>query len=311
MTHKISIFIYLAVHTLFVSQAAHAELALETIAVNGVERTYFIHQPDDLSNTAPVPLVLALHGGGRGDGEKLASYLHLNSLADRHRFIVIYPNGIHAHWNDGRGYTSRGKSDPSIDDVGFISTLIDQQIKSNHVDAAKVYVAGVSNGGMMTYRLGCEITEKVTAIAPVIANIPANIIEDCQPSAPLPVLVINGTEDPLVPWDGGEVRFFRKRMGIVLSTEKSVKFWLNRNHCFPEPAVVSLPDLDPDDRSTVSVYRYSNPDQNCDVQLYTIYGGGHNIPGSKARDMPLVLGQKNNDINTSEVIWNFFSRHSR
>ena len=176
------------------------ELILKTIKHNGIIRTFYLHLPVNFDEMNALPVVLILHGGGKGNGKDLAERTHYIEIADRDGFIVVFPNGIDAQWNDGRGKTFQKKKEiENIDDVGFISSLIDYLIENYKGDSKRVYVTGLSNGGMMTFRLGCEIASKLSAIAPVIANIPEKIVHNCNPDGPLPVLIMNGTEDPLVP----------------------------------------------------------------------------------------------------------------
>ena len=286
-------------------------IELKTIVIGGAERRYYLHLPPAYKSSARLPLVLVLHGGGKGDGLAPEKYLGFTHLADQEGFVVVYPNGVDAHWNDGRGVTYRGASDIGVDDVRFISKLIDHLVEAYKVDSKRVYLTGISNGGMMTLRLGCEISSKIAAIAPVVASIPKNIIGTCKPDAPLPVLLINGTDDPLVPYNGGYVHFFRKEMGEVVSTEETVSFWVRRNRCNTTPDVKDMPDRDPGDHSKVTVTTYTNPGNECEVVLYTINGGGHTLPGSGMPDRPWILGRKNNDFNGAMVIWDFFKRHSR
>jgi polyhydroxybutyrate depolymerase len=287
--------------------AQENDLQFNSFLHNGIERTYYIHLPADISELDSLPLVMVLHGGGKGDGDNVAKHFGFNEIAEREGFIVVYPNGIDSRWNDGRGKTFKEKKDlEDIDDVGFLSALIDTIIAKYNVDPNRVFVTGVSNGGMMTFRLGCEIASKLSAIAPVIANIPKNIIKKCSPNSPLPVLIMNGTEDPLVPWVGGKVKFLWKEMGEVVSTENSVRFWVEHNKCFEDPVTEILPDVDDEDESRVKKVTYKNKDTNIEVVLYAIVGGGHNIPGGNTPDIKFFIGNKNNDINAAEVIWEFF-----
>ena len=283
------------------------DLELHSFRHNGIERTYYLHLPPKFNELKSVPLVMILHGGGRGDGRNIARTFGFDEIADREGFITVYPNGIESQWNDGRGKTYRKrKGIEAIDDVGFLSALIDFFIESYKVNPGRVFVTGASNGGMMALRLGCEITSKLTAIAPVIANIPKKIADKCKPDSPLPVLIMNGTEDPLVPWKGGHVKFWWIELGEVISTENSVRFWVEHNKCFENPVTETLPDVDDEDDSYVKVVTYKNKENNVDVVLYAIVGGGHNIPGSHTPDVRFLLGNKNNDINAAEVIWDFF-----
>lgn len=292
-------------------EASPRGLEEQTITVGGVDRTYYLHAPRGRRSERARPLVLVLHGGGKGDGMTVAKSLGFTQLADRHGFVVAYPNGIDAQWNDGRGETYSGDLDASVDDVGFISALIDELVRTERVDPDRVYVTGISNGGMMTLRLGCELSDKLAAIAPIAANIPANIVEGCEPERALPVLVMNGTADPLVPWEGGEVHFGRKTMGEVVSTAETVGFWVERDGCGKTPSVRELPDRDTGDNSTVRVSTYAGGEGGSEVVLYAIEGGGHTLPGSAMPDIERLFGAKNMDIDGAAVIWDFFEKHTR
>lgn len=288
------------------------ELVLKTIQHNGIERTFYLYLPVNFDEMNALPVVLILHGGGKADGYKTAERTGYNIIADKENFIAVYPNGIDEQWNDGRGKTfRRNKGNENIDDVGFLSFLIDHLIDNYKGDPKRVYVTGLSNGGMMTFRLGCEIASKLAAIAPVIANIPEKIVRDCNPNGSLPVLIMNGTDDPLLPWNGGHVKFLGRKMGRVLSTENSVRFWVEHNKCFEEPFTNLLPDIDEDDDSRVREVTYGNKDGDVEVILYAIENGGHNFPGSKTPDLKLLLGNKNMDIIGSKIIWEFFKRHKK
>lgn len=308
---------FVSITTVGCASAAHTRentpenFELKYIVVDEVRRTYYIHFPPVHESSSQLPLVLLLHGGGKGDGLTPAKYLGFTSLADSQGFVVAYPNGIDSYWRDGRGYTHRGESDTTVDDVGFISQLIDHLVREHNLDPKRVYVTGMSNGGMMTLRLGCELSAKLAAIAPVVANIPKNIITNCRPTRPLPVLVMNGTDDPLVPYNGGYVHFFRKKMGEVVSTSETVSFWVKHNGCNSTPRMRDLPNRNRRDHSRVKVATYVNPNNGCEVVLYTIQGGGHTMPGSNMPDRPRILGHKNDDIDGAKEIWEFFKRHTR
>jgi len=291
-------------------QPSYANLTLETINFDDLERTFYLHLPTNHKFATKLPVVFVLHGGGKADGHEVAQRTGYNKLADREGFISVYPNGVDAQWNDGRGKTFRNEKDNTkVYDVGFISALIDHIIKDYKGDSSRIYVTGLSNGGMMTLRLGCELSSKLAAIAPVIANIPKNIVEKCNPDSPLPVLLMNGTDDPFVPWNGGKVTIFRQTRGEVVSTKDTIQFWVKHNRCNSVPNIKILTDRDTNDHSTVRVTTYTKEKNGCDVILYAIEGGGHNFPGSSTPDRPRLLGRKNNDIEGSEIIWEFFRQH--
>jgi polyhydroxybutyrate depolymerase len=297
----------------FVSaQPSHANLTLGSIRFDDLERTYYLHLSPNYESSTKLPVVFVLHGGGKADGDEVAERTGYMKIADRENFVSVYPNGVDSQWNDGRGKTfRRPKGNTNVDDVGFISALIDHLIRDYKGDPRKIYVTGLSNGGMMTLRLGCEISSKLAAIAPVIANMPENIVKNCKPDSPLPVLLMNGTEDPLVPWNGGSVKFFRREMGEVVSTAETMQFWVKHNQCNSTPEIVMLPNNDRNNGSRVQVSTYTNNTNGAEAILYTIMGGGHSFPGSNIPNRPRILGKKNNDINGSEIIWKFFKQHVR
>jgi polyhydroxybutyrate depolymerase len=144
-------------------------LSLEHMRFASIERSYYIHLPPDYRAGGHYPLLLGLHGGDRGDGARFAEGTGFNRLADRHGFIAVYPNGINHQWNDGRGATYRvsGPELTRIDDVGYLVALIGRLEKRYAVDPRRVYVAGASNGGMMSLRLACEAAPHVAAVGGV------------------------------------------------------------------------------------------------------------------------------------------------
>ena len=283
---------------------------VQTLSHGGVVRTSYVHYPKNKLPDTPRALVIVLHGGGGADAATMAQRTGFNAIADREGFIVAYPAGVDGQWNDGRGKTfRRNKDNTDVDDVGFISSLIDLFVKKGEADANRIYVTGVSNGGMMTHRIGVELGTKVAAIAPVIANLPSNLAAR-QVSRPLSVLIMNGTDDPMMPWKGGQVRVLGKDYGTVLSTEQTVKYWIDAARLPVNPVKQLLEDLVPEDKCRVEVDTYSNAGQQAKVVLYAISGGGHNLPGSNTPDRPRLLGPKCMDINGPEVIWAFFARQS-
>jgi len=279
---------------------------------DGLERRYLLHVPAALDASRPVPLVLALHGGG-GTGARMVQLTGggFNTLADREGFIVVYPDGIEKHWNDGRAGVSWRSHREGVDDVGFIAALIARLTGEWPVDARRVYVTGASNGGKMAIRLGCELTKMIAAIAPVISSMPAALAPRCAPSAPLSVLFINGVQDPLVPWQGGEVRLGRKKFGSVLSVAESVKFWVTHNRCAVPAVVIDEPDRDPRDGTRLRRESYGSCRDGTEIVLYAIEGGGHTWPGGYQYLPEFVIGKDSRDIDGAEAIWNFFERQAR
>ena len=286
----------------------YAAIKPHTLAIDGLERTYYLHLPTHYKKAKTLPLLLFLHGGGQNI-KKMARSSQLNKLADQYNFIVAYPVGINKRWKDGRGETYGGKSQENVDDIKFIEKLIAELIRTHNVNAQKVYVTGISNGGLMTLRLGCDLSQKLSAIAAVIANIPKKYIGQCKPKKTLPLLLMNGTSDPIVPYYGGEMKFFKKRMGKVVSTDRTIVFWREHNRCNKIPIITQLPDVNKRDKSSIKVSTYKGCKHNATVKLYTIQGGGHTMPGKKGFNMPKIVGQKNRDIEGLEVLIDFLLKH--
>ena len=282
-----------------------------TISHGGFERRYELHVPPALNGASPqatgVPLVVVLHGGGGQDDpvSMIRDVTRFNAKADAEQFVVLYPKAIDGYWNDGRGVTRYRSHARNVDDVGFISKLIERVGEWIAIDRSRVYVTGASNGAMMAYRLACERPDRFATIAVVAGNLPERL--DCRPAQPVSVLIVNGTEDPLMPWNGGEIRFGPQRLGQVLSTARTVDKWTTFNNCDRMPAVESLPNRAPLDGTRVTRISYSRCSGGADVQLYRIEGGGHTWPGGPQQTAPRVVGRVSRDVDATDVIWIFFA----
>lgn len=280
----------------------------------GTTRSYFLYVPSTYPPTSEdgsvsaAPLLIVLHGGG-GTGQGMVTLTRggFNQLAERDGFIVVYPNAVDKQWNDGRDIPGSTAHRDNIDDVGFISRLIDHLGESYSIDYSRVYATGISNGGIMSYRLACELGDRIAGIAAVAASMPTFYTELCLPFRPLPVLVINGTDDPLVPYDGGEIRIGRLSRDEVLSTDDTINFWLTANQCFTEPFSTIVYDDRPLDNTRARYVRYEGCADGVLVELYAIEGGGHTFPGGRQYLPPGVIGRTSREIDAAEVIWNFLS----
>jgi len=166
----------------------------------------------------------------------------------------------------------------------------------------------MSNGGIMTYRLGCELADRIVAIAPVSGNVPAPIGATCHPSRPLSLLAINGTDDPLVPYAGGTVGFVRKSRGDVLGAAASTQLFARAAGCMGEPTQTQEPDRDADDGTTVSHYDYPGCPAGITIELVAIAGGGHSWPGPNMKARKLT-GRVSREFSATERIWRFFADH--
>jgi len=284
-------------------------LVRKTLTHGGRRRSYSLHLPGNAVPVRPLPVLFVLHGGDGAGAQVMASGSGYNEIADRENFIVVYPFGLQGQWNDGRGKSFRRRDNSSVDDVGFIGAVIDELFREFSIDRRRVYVMGVSNGGMMTLRLGIELGDRVAAIAAVVANLPDRLAS-ARPVRPLPVLIMNGTRDPLVPWKGGAVRVFGKDYGDVLSTESTVAFWVKANGLNGPVEKNQLPDRVSTDGCRVEVSAYRSEGDRPPVILYAIQGGGHSFPGARTLLRYILLGNKCMDINGAQVIWDFCKDYS-
>lgn len=279
------------------------EYPTEKIQVGIAVRTYLLHLPPSYEKGKPLPLLLVFHGGGT-PAQRMIRYSGMSDLADREGFVVVYPQGTNNHWNDGR------KGAPQVDDVAFIRTLIDHLGKTLSIDRRRIYATGISNGGMFTQRLACELSGTIAAIASVAASMPEDFSAQCKPAAPISVLMIHGTDDPLVPYRGGQLSGATAIGGRVWPVADTINYWVAHDRCSTKPATELLPDKDTQDGTRVRRDAYSQCIAGTDVVLYTVEGGGHTWPGSNQYLPERLIGRTSMDVNGSEVIWDFFAGHA-
>lgn len=280
------------------------------ISYDGHKRAYLIHLPPSYLETRPTPLVIALHGS-RGSGRKMEELSGLSRQSDKSDFIVVYPDAIERNWNDGRNVQKYFSHREKIDDVGFVSALIDALGREFNVDHRRIYVTGVSNGALMTHRLACEMADKIAAIAPVIGAMPENMVKQCSPAKPIPLLMINGTKDPFVPWNGGYIQVRGEKRGKILSVPDTVSFWISHNSCSSKPRIVMEPDLDSNDGTRVRKIAYEGCNEGAAILLYEIQGGGHTWPRGQKYLPEFLIGKTSQDIDGAEIIWEFFRKYTR
>lgn len=287
------------------AMAVHAQdddLTPQTWTFDQRERTYYLHAPETL--TEPAPLLIALHERF-GDGTRMARLTHFNELADREGFIVAYPDGIGGEWNFVRGV--RGYDMPQ-DDTAFLVALINHVAEDYPVDRSRVYLAGFSNGGFMAQRAACENPAPFAAFASVAAAGFGGMPDVCPLTSaiPVPILLINGTADTNVPWEGTGVTRGGQTIYVTYPVSVTLSYWAQLNNCTPDAETTDIPASG---ETQVRILSLSCPHDTA-VLLYAIIGGGHNWAGQPEGD-PLALGSINRDIDASEEIWKFFSQRRR
>ena len=278
-----------------------------SLLVGGLNRSYLVHLPAKLPTAAPI--LLLLHGsGGSGKQMRASTAYRFDQLADEQGLIVAYPDGFERHWNDCRKVAHYSARTRNIDDLGFLRALIEHLHKTYGADSRRVYAVGYSNGGHMAFRLALEAPELLTGIAAVAASLPAPENMDCQASGrPVPVLLLNGTEDPINPYQGGDVTIFgHGNRGRVLSTADSAAWFAQLDGATPAVTAERLPSTEPADKGWAERSVWKSP-AGMEVGLFTIHGGGHTLPQAQIR-YPAQLGNTFTGLDGPQEIWRFFAR---
>jgi polyhydroxybutyrate depolymerase len=270
--------------------------------MGGTDRSYLVHVPPQYDPQKPTPVVLVLHGAGT-NGSITVWFTGMSKKADEAGFIAVYPNGtglagLMLTWNAGG---VRGKTDGKPDDVAFLGKVLDDLATVANVDSKRVYATGMSNGGMMCYRLAAELSDRIAAIAPVAGTM---AIDKYAPKRPVPVMHFHGTADTMVPFGGPSGRT-PKFLGFK-SVEDTIKICVKANGCPEKPTVVELPDK-AGDGTPVTQKTYGPGKDGAEVVLFVIEGGGHTWPGQQ----PPVgfIGKSTKNISANDLIWAFFEKH--
>ena len=277
------------------------------ITFDGVARNFIVYLPSGYNNSGKMPLIFAIHGGS-GTPEGMINIANFKTIADRDKVVLVYPEGVQKNWNDGR---PTAPNQLGINDVVFFNQMCDYMINNYSVDEKKIYATGISNGGFMSTRLGCELSNRIAAIAVNAATIEATTIApNCKPNRPVPALYIHGTTDPLVPFLGGQITAGGTAGGTILSHFQAIDKWVTINGCNPTPTVTDLPDI-ANDGTTIKQRVYSGGANGNEVVSYVVLNGGHTWPQGYQYLNEAIIGKTSQDMNACEVIWTFFKRFSR
>jgi polyhydroxybutyrate depolymerase len=279
-----------------------AEARTDTVRVGAGLRSFSVHVPESRPPNEGFPVVLAFHGGGM-QGAGMRRITGLDAVADRRGFIVVYPDAMGRHWNDGRA-TIRNPQD----DVGFVAALLDQVERSYPVDSRRVFATGLSNGALFAERLGCDLSHRIAAIAPVAGSMPTDIAAACRPARAVAVMQVDGTADPIMPYGGGAVEDFggKGEGGRVMSVAETAAFWAARNGCGAKGAPEPLPPVVPSDPTRVVRMHYTHCPAAGQVTVLSVVDGGHVWPGGSQIPRPAVTGQASRQIAASRAIADFF-----
>jgi polyhydroxybutyrate depolymerase len=261
----------------------------DTLDIDGLTRNYLVHIPASYDSKAPVPLLLVLHGATQSadSAERMSG---MSAKADKENFLAVYPSGTGRlpTWNSGACCGTAMQR--NIDDVSFFRALIRKLEHDYAIDSKRVFVTGISNGAMMSYRLACEMADQIAAIAPVEGA------QDlaCHPANPVAVIVFHGTDDHLVPFDGGSTPFQLGSKRSDTSVADTVAFWVKEDGCSSTPKHAET--------AVVHTDIYSGCKDSTAVALYAIQGGHHMWPG---------LRISGNDVPATDLMWSFFVAHPK
>jgi polyhydroxybutyrate depolymerase len=297
------------------SQASAADRLLpgtQTISIEfgGRSRSYIAHVPPQAAHGEPLPVILNFHGGGSNASQE-ERYTRMDTAADRDGFIAVYPNGTGFFrrlltWNAGQccAYAMRN----SINDVGFTRAVIDDLSRRARIDPRRIYATGISNGGMMAYRLGAELSDRIAAIAPVEAVL---VVSTNGPSRPEPLMAFNSVDDSYVPYGGGFGRNGnRAHPSPYPAVAPVIARWRRFDKC-PETPRVAAPLKgaagSPDAKNSATRYTWGPCAQGTEVVLWKLSGSGHVWPGATSNPRRL-LGPGTDVIDANQQMWEFFRR---
>ncbi len=283
---------------------------LHTLTSGGLQRAYALHVPPHLPER-PVPLVLVFHGGG-GTPDFAERDTGFSAVADREGFLVAYPAAYRKNWNDGRELQAVAAQRDKIDDVAFITALLDDIARRHKIDGKRVYATGLSNGGVFSHYLGAKLANRLAAIAPVAGGIAEPFAPHFAPTAPVAVLLTHGTDDTLVPYAGGDITVFGSwRRGRILGVDAAAAKWAQHNQTALQPTALGTIDAVPDDNCNVIKQTYPNGQAGTEVMVYRLEGAGHTWPNGKQYLPQSLVGTVCREFNGADVVWDFFKRHPK
>ena len=272
----------------------------DSIFIGNGWRTYLTHLPKGFNNSGRYPLLLAFHGGQKNNADvgwtAIAYQSKLSQKADAERFIVVYPEGT--VFNKNRTWNAGNCCPPAlnqkVDDVGFVDYLLDTLFADYPIDSSRVYATGSSNGGMLCYRLACELSNRFAAVAP---NACSQMYFPCQPTRKVPIINFHSNADMEVPAGGG---IGTGPSGVQMTSQDStLKIWRQLNNC----ASVSK-EID-GKGSNFDFIRMHNCDCGVEFHHYLTSDGGHSWPGGNPNNNPV-----SSQISATDLLWNFFKNYT-
>ena len=268
-----------------------AQIKSDSILVEGNYRSFYFNKPESLKTDGS--LIFVLHGSGGNGKNMMRRTSQLEQKAKAENALVIYPNGYKKYWNECRKVASSLANKENINEEAFFSAMINYFKNNYKINEKSVFAMGMSGGGHMCYKLAMTMPGKFRAVMALIANLPDDQNMDCVESkVSIPVMIVNGTADPVNPYDGGLMPAGSFVMGTVRSTEQTFQYWAGLADYKGDPTKESIPNNDPSDGRTIERYTY-NAKGKPEIVLLKVIGGKHDEP---------------NDINVYVEGWEFFKR---
>ena len=252
-------------------------------------------------------LVLCLHGADDSpESFERITRRGFNKLSEYNNFIVAYPEALNKFWNDAREDSISLSHYENVDDVGFIEKVIEYAIDSFRVEPARIFVTGLSDGGLMTMRLACEIPVRFRGFATVAASLSLDQLVECKADTAISLIAINGTRDPILPYEGGQITIDNELKGSVLPIEDAIEFWLNESKCEEKSVTKDIPNIDMFDETRSERISYTNCKYGNKIVLVRVNNGGHTWPGGRQYEGQRNIGKTAKDFDASKEIWRFF-----
>ena len=273
----------------FVSRG-HTQVITDSLLIEGHYRTFNFVDP---GNHAKENLMFVMHGSG-GDGKGMMNQTKkLEERSKVEKLLLVYPDGYQRYWNECRKASTATTNLENINEQAFFNGMINYFTSRFPINKNKIFAAGTSGGGHMAYKLALTMPEKFKAVTAIIANLPDTNNLDCiEAKHPIPIMIVNGTADPLNKYEGGMMLVGNITMGTVRSTDQTFKYFAELAGYKGEPGKENLPDTDAADGKTIERFTYKQAGKP-EVVLLKVNGGKHDYP---------------NDIDVHEEAWNFFKR---
>ncbi len=275
-----------SIHTIYAQKC--------TMQIDSVETTtYYYHLPKGYTKSIKYPLIVNFHGLNSA-AYKHEQYCQLDKIADKEGFIAVYPQSYHGGWNAGLGFRSYTTGP---DDIAYLNKLLDTLEATYSIDKNRIYVTGVSLGGSFAYRVACEMSNRIAAVASVSGLMTDSTLIYCNPTRNVPILHIHGTRDHIIRYTG---------MKQAFGAEEVVKLWALKDQCENDPDTIQIPNRIKSDHTTAMLIKYTHCASGSEVWFYKITKGGHTWPGA-AKQFKL-MGRKCKDFDGSQAIWDFFKQ---